>query len=58
VVLLADVEEFSYREVAEILDIPIGTVMSRLSRARKLLRAELGRLARSMGYGKPAREGA
>ncbi|MBX6341809.1 MAG: sigma-70 family RNA polymerase sigma factor [Thermomicrobiaceae bacterium] len=38
VVLLADVEEFSYREIADILGIPIGTVMSRLHRARRRLR--------------------
>src|SRR3954447_23095672 len=38
VVLLVDVEEFAYKEVAEILGIPIGTVMSRLSRGRALLR--------------------
>ena len=38
VVLLCDVEEMSYQEIAETLGIPIGTVMSRLSRARKALR--------------------
>lgn len=49
VILLADVEEFSYKEVAEILDIPIGTVMSRLSRARKALRQSLPDVAREFG---------
>lgn len=48
-VLLADVEEFSYKEVAETLKIPVGTVMSRLSRGRKLLRSELAGVAE--GYG-------
>lgn len=41
VMLLADVQEFSYKEVAEILHIPIGTVMSRLNRGRKVLREAL-----------------
>jgi RNA polymerase sigma factor (sigma-70 family) len=41
VILLCDVEEASYREIAEILSIPVGTVMSRLARARKLVRESL-----------------
>lgn len=45
VILLADVQEFSYKEVAEALSIPIGTVMSRLSRGRQLLRAHLADFA-------------
>ncbi len=49
VILLADVEEFSYKEIAETLSIPIGTVMSRLNRGRKLLRASLSPLAASYG---------
>ena len=56
VVLLADVEEFSYREIAEILGVPIGTVMSRLSRGRKLLRESLAGVAAGYGIGvTPAR---
>jgi len=49
VVVLSDVEEFSYKEVAEFLQVPIGTVMSRLSRGRKLLRQQLTDYARSFG---------
>jgi RNA polymerase sigma-70 factor (ECF subfamily) len=57
VVLLADVEEFSYKEVAHLLEIPIGTVMSRLSRGRKLLRELLAGVARSYGIGGAPQEG-
>jgi len=49
VVLLADVQEFSYREIAETLKLPLGTVMSRLSRGRKLLRQELAHVAGAYG---------
>lgn len=49
VVLLTDVEEFSYKEASEILNIPIGTVMSRLSRGRAQLRTQLDEVARSYG---------
>jgi RNA polymerase sigma-70 factor (ECF subfamily) len=50
-ILLADVEELSYRAIADVMEIPIGTVMSRLHRGRKMLRAELGNYARKAGYG-------
>lgn len=49
VVLLADVHEFSYREIATIMDTPIGTVMSRLFRGRRLLRQRLWRYALEQG---------
>ncbi|MGH9427109.1 MAG: sigma factor-like helix-turn-helix DNA-binding protein, partial [Terriglobia bacterium] len=49
VLLLADVQEFSYKEVAETLQIPLGTVMSRLSRGRRILRNEVANVAQSMG---------
>lgn len=46
VVVLADLEELKYSEIAETLDIPVGTVRSRLARARSALQASLWRLAR------------
>ncbi len=51
--LFADVGEFSYRKVAEILTILIGTVMSRLSRARKNLRESLAGVAPEYGFKNP-----
>ena len=48
-VLLADVEGFSYKEIAEMLDIPIGTVMSRLHRGRKAMHKALFDFARARG---------
>ena len=49
-VYLADVEGFSYKEIAEIVNVPTGTVMSRLHRGRKLLREKLSGYARELGY--------
>ncbi|MGE0877813.1 MAG: sigma-70 family RNA polymerase sigma factor [Acidimicrobiia bacterium] len=48
-VLLADVEGFSYKEIAEILDVPIGTVMSRLHRGRKAMERQLYEYAARRG---------
>jgi len=48
-VLLADVEGFSYKEIAEIMDVPIGTVMSRLHRGRKALERALFDTAKERG---------
>jgi len=51
-VYLSDVEGFSYKEIAEITGVPTGTVMSRLHRGRKLVRASLAEYAKDRGYGK------
>ena len=65
VIVLADVEELSYKEIATVLEIPIGTVMSRIHRARRLLRAALAEYAAAQGIGRsrqvrdvPSEEGA
>ena len=50
VIILCDIEGFTYEEMAKILDIPIGTVRSRLHRARNLLKEKLRSYAKSMGY--------
>jgi len=50
VVLLADMEDFSYKEIAAIVGCPEGTVMSRLFRGRRLLRESLQEFARKAGY--------
>ena len=55
-VLLGDVEGFSYKEIAEILDVPIGTVMSRLHRGRRALQKRLYDFGRQRGL-VPEREG-
>lgn len=49
-IMLSDVEGLSYKEIAEALGCPIGTVMSRLHRGRKLLRASLYEYAKKYGY--------
>ena len=51
VVYYADVEQLAYKEIAEIMDTPLGTVMSRLHRGRKLLRKALKDVARDRGLG-------
>src|SRR5881628_1742737 len=59
VVILADLQEFSYKEIAEILECPVGTVMSRLFRGRKLLQKTLREYAEGQGVlSKPAEGGA
>lgn len=52
VVLLCDVEGFTYEEIANMLDVPIGTIRSRLHRGRNLLRVELEDYADKRGYNK------
>lgn len=56
IVVMADIEEFSYKEIADTLKLPLGTVMSRLSRGRKSLREELSEVAKSYGIGNSAKD--
>ena len=50
VILLSDIEDFTYEEIAKILDVPIGTVRSRLHRARNELKKKLKEYAENLGY--------
>ncbi len=50
VILLADVEDFSYKEIAQMIDRPIGTVMSRLFRGRRIMQNILETYAKKEGY--------
>jgi len=51
-VIMADIEDKSYKEIGEVMQCPLGTVMSRLYRGRKLLRKQLGEYARDQGIAK------
>ena len=53
-VLLSDVNDLKYKEIAEVLDCPIGTVMSRINRGRQILAKSLKRYAQKNGYAEPS----
>lgn len=55
-VVLSDVEDFTYAEMAEIMEVPLGTVMSRLHRGRKALQKRLWELAKDRGIGPGAHD--
>jgi RNA polymerase sigma-70 factor (ECF subfamily) len=55
-VLLADVEELSYKEISDVMGCPIGTVMSRLHRGRRILKSRLYQHARALGIARPEPE--
>jgi RNA polymerase sigma-70 factor (ECF subfamily) len=50
IIILSDLEEMTYEEIAEILEIPLGTVRSRLHRARKVMQDKLYNFAAQHGY--------
>ena len=59
VIILSDIEGFTYEEISDFVDIPVGTVRSRLHRARKMLYAQLYDYARDRGFvvkGKPSKQ--
>jgi len=51
-IILSDIEDFTYEEMSKILDIPLGTVRSRLHRARNVLKERLNKYAAKLGYKK------
>ena len=55
-VILADLQDFSYKEIADILDVPVGTVMSRLFRGRRLLQKQLAEYAVASGVLQPGKD--
>jgi len=50
VILMCDIENFSYEEIAKTIELPIGTVRSRLFRARNMLKEKLKKYALDLGY--------